>query len=444
MRRVSIVTTAAPPWKTGTAVNPTLRAAYLERLGFSVCIAYPWIEQREEQRKLFGEYTFANMAEQETFIRQWIRDNALLEFKGMIVFYNASYEESIGCILQKQNVNIIDSIPSHYKDIAILEEPEHLNWVNTDSMWKEKFNYVIGIIHTNYVMYSGNRDGWFRGQLTKLWGKFVCESHTDHILHLSKATLTSELTGRICPVHGARPAFFNRVTGMKLTGIYFLAKALWDKGYRNLVTMYERDNTLPEIDSFGSGVDFEDIVSHIEGKALRIKHSAGCDHLTDFQSYKTFFNPSTSDALCTTTSEALAMEKFVILPVHPSNEYFYTFRNCLLYSSDEELRECFRRAQKENPRKLTRWEREHLSWERATRKLVLHAIARRQHSIKELLLEKTCYVTQCILDPRPIHNIMRHTIGVRCEELTFEDRRSMLLIILIVCAVCSGIRKQCR
>ena len=83
-KRLLIVTTASLPWRTGTAVNPLLRAAYLtkdrKQAGGSVTLLLPWLERKEDQDRVYGiNNGFATPDDQEEYIRTWLRESANME-----------------------------------------------------------------------------------------------------------------------------------------------------------------------------------------------------------------------------------------------------------------------------------------------------------------------------------------------------------------------------
>jgi digalactosyldiacylglycerol synthase len=86
--------------------------------------------------------------------------------------------------------------------------------------------------------------------------------------------------------------------------------------------------------------------------------------------YKVFINPSTTDVVCTTTAEALAMGKIVICANHPSNEFFKQFPNCRIYNNDVEFVQLTLSALSQQPAQLTDMQRYELSWEAATERFI--------------------------------------------------------------------------
>ena len=163
---VTIVTTAALPWKTGTAVNALLRAACertrpartrtraartqtvapfcvfkaqptrrvrvflalmvadLANAGHAVTLCLPWVHP-EEQAAVFPGKSFATPVEQEQWMREWLaaRDGQSSSFR--ITWYPARYDHVRGSILPLGDTT---KWLGENRDLCVLEEPEHLNW----------------------------------------------------------------------------------------------------------------------------------------------------------------------------------------------------------------------------------------------------------------------------------------------------------------------------
>ena len=79
---IAIVTTAALPWLTGTAVNPALRAAYLWERGHDVTLLVPWVVA-SDQEKIFlnAEDRFRSEAEQLVAVKRHIRKRVPFEVR---------------------------------------------------------------------------------------------------------------------------------------------------------------------------------------------------------------------------------------------------------------------------------------------------------------------------------------------------------------------------
>ena len=328
-RRICIVTTAALPWRTGTAVNPLLRALELAKArpaGF-VTLYIPWLVDPKARQKLYGsDCTFETCSDQEKWIRNYCveRCNCNDDSKLSIQFYTGIFQESFGSIFPTQD--ICSLIPAEEADVCILEEPEHLNWfrvpakasssTNTSNMdatsntastmdstasgtaaanddeqlqqqrlgWRTKFRHVVGILHTNYPDYVRQYGFVLTATALNSLSSLVCKAYTHRLIRLS-ATLphldqSKEVTAN---VHGVRQEFLERKIGddqeavevdeeetKKIAPIYFIGKLVWAKGFENVLELQEKfkvaNGEYFSMDIYGGGKDQNEIQKAFFGR----------------------------------------------------------------------------------------------------------------------------------------------------------------------------------
>ncbi|KAH7855429.1 hypothetical protein Vadar_024740 [Vaccinium darrowii] len=382
-RHVAIVTTASLPWMTGTAVNPLFRAAYLsESAKQDVTLLVPWLLQSDQELVYPNNLTFSSPKEQEAYIRNWLEERVGFKTDFKISFYPAKFQKERRSIIPAGDTS--QFIPSKDADIAILEEPEHLNWYHHGKRWTDKFNHVVGIVHTNYLEYiKREKNGAIQEFFVKHINNWVMRAYCHKVLRLSAATQDLPKSV-VCNVHGVNPKFLQigekvdaeRERGEKAftKGAYFLGKMVWAKGYRELIDLlakHKRDLDGFNLDVFGNGEDAHEVQSTARKLDLSLNFMKGRDHADDsLHGYKVFINPSVSDVLCTATAEALAMGKFVVCADHPSNEFFRSFPNCMTYNTPEDFVAKVREAMANEPQPLTPEQRYNLSWEAATKRFM--------------------------------------------------------------------------
>jgi hypothetical protein len=122
-RSIHIVTTAALPWMTGTAINPLLRAKYLSLSHEHVTLVVPWLECSEDRVALYGEEWRDRTVEDHTSYLQtrWLQGSTV-----SLLFYPAKYHSQLSSIFALGD--LCELLPTCEDGVCILEEPEHGTW----------------------------------------------------------------------------------------------------------------------------------------------------------------------------------------------------------------------------------------------------------------------------------------------------------------------------
>lgn len=362
--RIIIVTTAAPPWQTGTAINPLLRARALSKTGHQVILYVPYLEERDQRAVYPAALRFKTREDH----AHWIQENYDCR-QVDIRFYSGTWS--------RRWRSIFPVVPPHIDtkacDLLLLEEPERLLFANAVIKFSGCQGRVVGIIHTNYGYFLQSALGNLFFTLVKPFLLFVIRRQLtrrcDRIIRLSSAVPAYSRSISL-NVNGVRDEFIELpMLTQETTDVvpYFVGKLVWEKGFDELVDLLKRSHC-HRMDIFGAGEDRDRIDQYAQSQGIVFSMKGPTLSPTnDLAPYRVFINTSRSEVLCTTTAEALAMGKWAIVPRHPSNEYFYDFATCLPYSSPEEFAMHLRKALHDEPPVI---HRDVFCWERATERLL--------------------------------------------------------------------------
>ena len=213
-----------------------------------------------------------------------------------ILFYSAKYYKAFGSIFPTED--ICSLIPKEEADVAILEEPEHLNWfraadpsITLDDKsptaiylgWASKFKFVVGVIHTNYAAYMkqyGIGTSLVGAPAISAMSAMVVRAYCHRVIRLSGVIPNyakwKEVTSN---VHGVRGDFLtdgsdaiekeesmdSKENGIsqkdEVAPVYFIGKLLWAKGFDRMLKIQEMFRDKNEegkyfsIDVYGGGPD---------------------------------------------------------------------------------------------------------------------------------------------------------------------------------------------
>ncbi|CAL5218834.1 g565 [Coccomyxa viridis] len=242
-RSIVVITTASLPWRTGTAVNPLLRTAYLGHIlkDSKVTLLVPWLAKCEQKIVYPDGITFETTEEQGKWIKDWVKERTTFPCSFTIKFYPGRYDASFLSIFPVGDPT--EFIPDYQADVAILEEPEHLTWFHHGRRYTEKFRHVIGIMHTNYVDYvrrggAGNAGGPLAARIVAVANRRMCDIHCHKVIKLSDAVqhLPREST---LFVHGVPPCFLS--VGDKMAAAAKQTSVASERAERTPTTAAEQD-----------------------------------------------------------------------------------------------------------------------------------------------------------------------------------------------------------
>ena len=161
-------------------------------------------------------------------------------------------------------------------------------------------------------------------------------------------------------IHGIRDAFFVDALPSG-NSVYFMGKI--DDAHKNIRSILHATRRIADLHVYGTGVD-EPMLGEYHHC---IYHGTSANPVRDLAAHKIYVSYSAKEGLCTTTMEALAMNKYALLLDCACNRPFKGMTNAYFFNTDDELIESLRMLMQQPPRmerykSRLRWKHAHATF----------------------------------------------------------------------------------
>lgn len=203
---------------------------------------------------------------------------------------------------------------------------------------------------TNYEYFLSPHMPRFFAKKLQAYNRFIMQRMCHRLAPISPSQedICALPSCSVVPLNGADKKFFKKPPITRKNKCYFIGKLIPEKG---LAAMFSnlKASGIDEIDLYGSG-DEKWVEQTASEFGVRANQKGIIEKAWDvLPEYKIFLNCSLSEHMCSTSTQALAMQQWLIVPEHPSNDFYYSFKNCLTYRTQEEFVQQFHYAQTHEP-----------------------------------------------------------------------------------------------
>jgi hypothetical protein len=224
-------------------------------------------------------------------------------------------------------------------DYIIFEDPSSHFCTNILSYYLLDYRKLIFIHHTNYIDILPEIKPIKK--VAKIIGKKlyikknifnICysESIVNSIINKKKRkNINNVIT---LPIHGIKDSFFIDTLPLK-DSVYFMGKL--DDSHKNIRKILEVTKNITDIHFYGIGKD-ENILYDYKHC---IYHGTSTNIIKDVEEHKIYISYSDKEGICTTTIEALAINKYCLLLDCECNKIFQDMTNVFFFQTEEECKE---------------------------------------------------------------------------------------------------------